>query len=139
MKITTLALMLPLLVLSGCQTTQQAMFDTDGKSQVELRSIQSREFETADKEMLLRTVMATLQDLGFVIDKADAILGSVSATKLSGYALKMTVSVRSKGPNRSTIRANAQFNTSPVVEPKPYQDFFNALSKGLFLEAHEII
>ena len=125
------------LSLTACQTTQQAMFDSE-QSQVDLRSIQSREFDTSDKELLMRTILATLQDLGFVIDNADAMLGTASATKLDGYALKMTVSVRSKSDTRSIIRANAQFNNQPVTEPKPYQDLFNALSKGLFLEAHEV-
>lgn len=47
----------------------QAMLTTE--SQVALRSIQSRAFNTRDTKKTLRTVIATLQDLGFVIDKAD--------------------------------------------------------------------
>ena len=39
---------------------------------------------------MLRTVIAILQELGFVLDKANAILGTVSATKLKGYALRIT-------------------------------------------------
>jgi len=74
------------LFATGCQTTQERLLDS-GSSQVQLRSIQTRAFDTRDKEKTLRTVIATLQDLGFVIDKADAILGSVSATKLDRYAL----------------------------------------------------
>ena len=34
--------------------------------------------------------MATLQDLGFVIENADAELGIVNASRLDGYRLKMT-------------------------------------------------
>ena len=69
------------LLVVSCATTQQRLLDSDS-SQVQLRSIQTRAFETTDKEKTLRTIMSTLQDLGFVIDKADATLGTVSATKL---------------------------------------------------------
>ena len=36
------------------------------------------------------------------------------------------------------VRANAQFNITPVEDPKPYQDFFNSLSKSLFLQAQNV-
>ena len=81
---------------AGCATTQQRLLDSES-SQVQLRSIQTRAFDTTDKEKTLRTVMSTLQDLGFVIDKADATLGTVSATKLKNYALRMTVTIRPRG------------------------------------------
>ena len=100
--------------------------------------MQTRAFDTEDKTKTLRTVIATLQDLSFVIDKADLELGSVSATKLDGYAVRMTVSVRPGGANRLVVRANAQFNTEPITDPKPYQDFFAALAKAMFLTAHQI-
>jgi hypothetical protein len=124
-------------VLVGCQTSQQELLKTD-KSQVELRSIQSRVFDTTDREKTLRTIIATLQDLGFVIDKAEATLGSVTATKLQGYDLVMTVSVRPKGDTQLLVRASAQYNIKAVTDPKPYQDFFTALSKAMFLEAHQV-
>ena len=119
----------------GCATTQQRLLDSDS-SQVQLRSIQTRAFDTTDKEKALRTIMSTLQDLGFVIDKADATLGTVSATKLSNYALRITVTVRPRGETQLLVRANAQYNVQPVTEPEPYQQFFVALEKAMFLTAH---
>jgi hypothetical protein len=83
-------------------------------------------------------VIATLQDLGFVIDKADSLLGTVSATKLDSYALKMTVSVRPRGGTQLLVRANAQYNIKAVEDPQPYQQFFEALQKAMFLTAHEV-
>jgi len=126
------------LIVTGCANTgtQQAL--SSGESQVKLRSFQTRAFDTTDKEKMLRMVLATLQDLGFVIDKADSVLGSVSATKLSGYQLKMTVTVRSRGTTQMLVRANAQFNLTAVEDPAPYQDFFNALGKAMFLTAHAV-
>ena len=125
------------LLVVSCATTQQRLLDSDS-SQVQLRSIQTRAFETTDKEKTLRTIMSTLQDLGFVIDKADATLGTVSATKLKNYALRITVTVRPRGETQLLVRANAQYNVQPVTDPEPYQQFFTSLEKAMFLTAHQV-
>lgn len=125
------------LLLFGCVAGDQRILDTE-QSQVQLRAIQSRAFDTTDREKTLRAVIATLQDLSFVVDKADLGLGTVSATKLDGYSLRMTVSVRARGQYEMIVRANAQFNDRPVVDPKPYQSFFVALERALFLSAHSV-
>lgn len=124
------------LLLVGCATTQQRLLDSDS-SQVQLRAVQTRAFDTTDKEKTLRTVISTLQDLEFVIDKADATLGTVSATKLKHYALRMTVTVRSRGKTQLLVRANAQYNVTPITDPEPYKQFFTALEKAMFLTAHQ--
>lgn len=110
----------------------------EGDSQVALRSIQTRSFETDDKEQTLRTVIATLQDLGFVIDKADADLGAVSATKLDGYELRMTVTVRRKTEDTMLVRASAQYQMEPIDDPATYRDFFTALEKSMFLAQQKV-
>ncbi len=132
----TLIFIVSVLFLTGCATTQKRLLDSDS-SQVQMRSIQTRAFDTTDKEKTLRTVMATLQDLGFVLDKADALLGTVSATKLKGYALRMTVTVRPRGKTQLLVRVNAQYNVEPVTDPETYQQFFTALEKAMFLTAHQ--
>ncbi|MBN1929147.1 MAG: hypothetical protein JW764_06360 [Chlorobiaceae bacterium] len=121
----------------GCASTSERLLDSD-VNQVHIRSIQTRAFDTSDKEKTLRTIIATLQDLGFVIDKADLVLGSVSGTKLDNYSLKMTVTVRPRGEKQLLIRANAQYNVEPVVEAAPYQNFFTALEKSMFLTAQQV-
>jgi hypothetical protein len=125
------------LALSGCATTQQHVLDSNTESQLQKRSYQTRAFDTTEKVKVLRAVIATLQDLGFVIDGADSMLGSVSATKLDAYQLRVTVSVRPRG-EQMLVRANAQYNVTPVEDPKPYQDFFDSLSKSLFLQAQNV-
>ncbi len=121
----------------GCVSSRDRIL-ASSKSQLELRSIQSRAFDTVDREKTLRTIIATLQDLGFVIDHADNTLGSVSATKLDNYALRMTVTVRPRGTNQLLVRASAQFNLTQVEEPGPYQQFFTALGRAMFLEAQQV-
>ena len=130
-----LILILFLSIFIGCATTQERLLDSD-TSQVQLRSIQTRAFDTTDKEKTLRTIMATLQDLGFIIDKADETLGTVSGTKLNNYSLRITVTVRARGETQILVRANAQYNIKPVTDPEPYQQFFASLEKAMFLTAH---
>lgn len=125
------------IAVTGCATTQQRLLDSDA-SQLQLRSIQTRVFDTADKEKTLRTIMATLQDLGFVLDEADSILGTVTATKMDRYALRVTVSVRPRGEKQLLVRANCQYENAPVVDPEPYQQFFSSLEKAMFLAAHQV-
>ncbi len=100
--------------------------------------MQTREYETLDKRGTLRSVVATLQDLGFVIDKADYELATISATKLQKYAIRMTVTVRERDGDRLAVRANARFNEEPIEDPKSYQDFFATLDKAMFLTLHEV-
>ena len=126
-------------VLQGCAQVHEQVLDTsETQTQLQMRQVQSRTFETNDKERTMRAVIATLQDLGFVIDKADLTLGTVSATKLDGYAMRMTVSVRPKGEGRMIVRANGQMNTPPVTAPEPYQSFFRALERSMFLSVHSV-
>ncbi len=127
----------------SCATTHDRLLGTDS-SQVQLRSIQTRVFDTTDKDKTLRSVISTLQDLGFIVDKAEYTLGIVSATKidtgryaLQGYPLRLTVTVRPRGERQLLVRANAEYNLHPVTDPKPYQSFFAALSKSMFLEAQQ--
>jgi len=135
-KLLTISFITSVVLLAGCATTNQRVLDTGDETQLQKRSYQSRTFETSDKQKVLRATISTLQDLGFVIDRADLTLGSVSGTKLAGSQVKITVSVRPKGANRTLVRANAQFNITPIDDPKHYQDFFASLEKSLFLTAH---
>ena len=132
-------------LLTGCLTNPAvAVFNTG--DQLQLRSFQTRAFDTTDREKTLRAVIATMQDLGFVIDKADATLGSVSGTKLAGYEMRMTVTVRAHGTTQLLVRASAQYKANananasavPIEDAAPYRDFFAALAKSLFLEAQEV-
>ncbi len=126
-----------LITLTACAPQNTRILGTD-QSQVALRQIQTRAFDTKDTAKTLRTVIATMQDLGFVIDGADQTLGTVSGTKLDGYALRLTASVRPRGETQLLVRANAQYNNTTVDNPEPYQDFFVALEKAMFLTAQQV-
>lgn len=141
-----LILLIPLVFLvTACATTQDHLLDMN-TSQVQLRSIQSRAFDTTDKEKTMRAIIATLQDLGFMLDRADYTLGVVTASKaradsvqMQVYAsLRITVTVRPRGEKQLLVRASAEYLRSPVTDAKPYQNFFNSLEKAMFLEAHQV-
>lgn len=122
--------------MTGCATTASQMLDA-GTNQVAVRQIQTRTFDTTDRVTVLRAVIAALQDLSFVVDAADETLGTVSATKLDGYAMRMTVSVRPRGETQLLVRASAQYNDTAILNPEPYQAFFAAFERALFLKANE--
>jgi len=127
------------LLTAGCQTAQQKnILDSGDTTQVAIRSMQTRIFDTADKKETMQTIIATLQDLGFVIDKASYDLGTVSGTKLNGYKVRMSVVAIPRGEDRMVVRANAQYNIDPIRDPEIYQQFFAALEKGMFLTAHMV-
>ncbi len=128
-------LMAPIL---GCQADSRQQILATDRSQVALRSIQSRVFNTTDNGLTIRTIIATLQDLGFTVDKADHEIGVVSATKAGNYLMKMTVSSRPRGSNQMYVRASAQFNLNAANDPTLYQRFFDALAQAMFLEDNKI-
>ena len=82
--------------------------------------------------MILRTVIAALQDLGFVIDQADEDIGSVTGTKFSGYKIRMLVTTRPRGETQTAVRANAFYNVKPIEGPGQYQDFLHRYRKPCF-------
>jgi hypothetical protein len=134
----SLAVLAIVFMLSACVSTQKRLLDSDS-SQLQLRSIQTRAYDTTDRELMLRTVMATLQDFGFVLDAGEVALGTVTGVKWVRWeVMRMTVSVRPRGETQLLVRANCQIGNELVNDPVPYQRFFAALSKSLFLEAHQV-
>jgi hypothetical protein len=138
LKKNALFLLFSIFFLFGCATTSQQIMSTD-KSQVQLRSMQTRAFDTTDKKKMMQTIVSTMQDLDFVIDKADFIIGSITATKFLGYtSVVMTVTVRPRGEKQLLVRSNAQYGIKSVEDAATYQDFFTALEKALFLTAQQV-
>lgn len=124
--------------VAGCQMDSRDQVLAVDRSQVQLRAVSTRAFDTTDRNLTVRNVIATLQDLNFVIDKADDALGTVSATKFDTYVMRMTVTVRPRGDRQVAVRASAQYNMVAVSDARPYQQFFAALEKAMFLTANEI-
>ena len=132
----------PLLLLAACNTSHKELLKAP-EEQAALRAMQTRLYDTADEQATMRAVIATLQDLGIVIDDANAALGIVSGTKFDsarygGSTVRIQVAVKPHGGKQMSVRVSAQAGTKTVTDPGAYQEFFVSLSKGMFLTAHEI-
>ena len=125
-----------LIGLSGCATPKKQLMKME-TSQVKLRGMQTRAFDTTDEKKTLRSVISTLQDFDFLIDEANKVLGLVSATRRTDW-LQITVTVRPKGETQVFVRANMEYKQKGVEDPSVYQKFFTYLEKSMFLTAHEV-
>jgi PBP1b-binding outer membrane lipoprotein LpoB len=131
-----LAALFAIVLLSGCVSTHQDVLGTK-YSQVQTRNYQSRAFDTSDRQMVLRSAVSTMQDLGFIIDRADETLGTISGTSFT-HSSKLTVSVRAMSKTQMIVRVNAQAGLKEITDPIAYQNFFDALSQSLFLDAYMV-
>ena len=127
-----------LITLSGCAAPTpppDLLSMTD--SQMKLRSFQSRTYDEADRKQAIRAVIGVLQDLGFIIERANEPLGLVTAARFAepNYydVAAVTVTVRPRDGGGVLIRANAIFNNKPIVDPKVYQNFFASLERSMFI------
>jgi hypothetical protein len=106
------------------------------EAQMKIRSFQTRAFDAKDQNKVLRGVVAALQDLGFIVERANGPMGLVTAGKFGpngrGF-VELTVTVRAKGAEQTEVRVNALFNTKPIEDPKIYQNFFTAVERSLFI------
>jgi hypothetical protein len=130
------AWILLVLTASGCAAVKPDITGNVGQAQI--RQIQTRHYQTQDQKMTLRSVIATLQDLGFVIDNAELDLGTVTAARHWGTPMRITVTVRQKDAEKTSVRANAHSGETRIDDPQTYQDFFVVLDKSMFLTLNQI-
>jgi hypothetical protein len=130
------------LLVQGCAAPQPSLdllAPTD--AQTKLRSFQTRTFDVADRRVAMRGVIAALQDLGFIIERANEPLGLVTAARFAEpdnlSVVEITVTVRLQSNSRMMVRANAIFNHTPISDPKVYQNFFATLDRSLFINKEE--
>ncbi len=124
--------------LYGCVPPQPAPdLLAPTEAQMKIRSVQTRTFDVKERQVAMRAVIAALQDLGFIIERANESLGLVTAARFAepNYydVLGVTVTVRPQADARMMIRANAIYNNKPIEDPKVYQNFFATLERSLFV------
>jgi hypothetical protein len=136
LRLACFALLLPALCACQVDSRQQVLATTN--TQAAQRAISTRAFDTGDRDKVFQAAVSTLQDLGFVIDRADGVLGTVSATRYGGGLVRFTVTLRPSGQARTVVRASGQLNQHELSDPAPSQRFFEALSQALFLQANAI-
>ena len=135
LAIGVLALGLGVTACASPQPAPDLLAPTD--EQMKLRSIQTRSFDVTDRDKAMRGVIAALQDLGFIIERANQSLGLVTAARFaeSKYVdmVGITVTVRPQEGGKMLIRANAIYNNEPITDPKVYQNFFATLERSMFI------
>jgi hypothetical protein len=126
----------------GCaapEPSQDLLAPTE--AQMKIRSVQTRVFDIADRQQAMRGVITALQDLGFIVERANEPLGLVTAARFAepNYydVVGVTVTVRQETAERMMIRANAIFNNKPIEDPKVYQNFFATLERSLFINTNK--
>jgi hypothetical protein len=125
--------------LGGCASPpkQPENLLAPSEEQMKIRNMQTRTFDVADRRVAMRGVIAALQDLGFIIERANEPLGLVTAARFAEPkyfdVVGVTVTVRSLNKKQTTIRANAIFNNEPITDPEVYRNFFATLERSLFI------
>lgn len=140
------------------------------ETQLQIREMQTREFDTKDTKLVMKSMMHVLQDEGFIIKNAVSDLGLLSAEKNidiedKGQAIMVQMLVGPGGRwnkqqildasanvsefgDKTRVRINFQIKTldnfgSPadvitIKDPKKYQEFFDKVSKGVFIQSQNI-
>lgn len=128
------------LLTSACASTPpppSAPLLAPTEAQMKLRNMQTRDFDVTDRMVAMRGVIAALQDLGFIIERANEPLGLVTGARFAepNYydVVGITVTVRALHDKKTTIRANAIFNNEPITDPEVYRNFFATLERALFI------
>lgn len=107
------------------------------EAQMTLRNLQTRTFDVTDRMVAMRAVIAALQDLGFIIERANEPLGLVTGARFAEPnfydVVGITVTVRQLNEKQTTIRANAIFDNQPITDPEVYRNFFATLERALFI------
>ena len=128
-----------LLLASACSSPPEPPTNLLGPDaqQAANRAMQTRSFDVKDRKMAMRGVIAALQDLGFIIERANETLGLVTAARFAepkwSDVVGVTVTVRPQAGGKMEIRANAIYNNQPISDPKVYQNFFATLERSLFV------
>ncbi len=153
-------------MLSSCVMNQPA---EEKITQLQVREIQTREFDTTDTKLVMKSMMNVLQDEGFIIKNAVSDLGLLSAEKnidIENKASAMLLTLVSENPRwnkhqtleasanvseygcKTRVRVNFQIktidnygcpaNVETVTDPCMYQEFFDKVSKGIFIQEQHI-
>ena len=133
------ALIVAIALFAGCASPPEEPVDllAPTEEQMKLRSMQTRSFQISDRRVAMRGVVSALQDLGFIIERANEPLGMITAARFAEPryydVIGVTVTVRPDAEGTS-VRMNAIYNNQPVTDPDVYRNFFASLNRALFAD-----
>lgn len=149
-----------LLILASCTFGSRP----PAMSQLQIREIQSRDYDAIDEQAALRAVIAALQDEGYIISTANHQLGLVTGglevrdldkwnrfwgknTYRTTRRIEASATVHARDDRtrvRINIVAKAMTNTGGVLWSEPitdviaYQKLFEKIDKSLFLAREKV-
>lgn len=144
---TAFAGLLLVIALAGCETPPTTRV-ASAKAETELTGMQVRQFATTDTRAVVRAVVRTLSDMGYIVDKVRPEEGLIEASK--GTELYVTSKVSKPEASRTRVQMDAfvfhlnqwAFSQSDlqkliqVDDPEFYQKYlFDPLSKALGVAA----
>jgi hypothetical protein len=136
---------------------------TEG-TQLQLREIQQKIYDTDQTELVLKAVLNVLQDDGYDVENLDFGAGYLNGVKESQRRIpekmvtvkdiiKATVNVSVFG-SKTKVRANfhyrfiqppkpanpheLEYESTEIYDPQFYQDFFNKVDKAIFIEKQKL-
>ena len=136
---TLLSLLVVAIVAGGCASPPEepVALLAPNEEQMRIRSMQTRSFEITERRVAMRGVISALQDLGFIIERANEPLGLVTAARFAEPrywdVIGVTVTVRPE-EGGIAVRMNAIYNNQPVTDPEVYRNFFASLERALFAD-----
>jgi hypothetical protein len=92
----------------------------------------TRTFDTPDLERARRLAIATLQDLGLAIESGDPATGTLTASRLDAYPLRLRVTVTPQGDAQIVVTASADYAAQPLADAQPADQFLTAYESALF-------
>ena len=153
--------------VSASAAASQVQEKGPAKSQLEIRSLQTRTYDTHDSKMVMRTMLNVLQDEGFIVKEANAEMGFLTASKEmdvqtkeavfwgtffggtweKGAVVEATANVSEFG-KQTKVRVNFQkkiydsvgkvTKADQIQDPEFYQEFFAKVDKGMFLQKEKL-
>lgn len=149
------------IIVSGIAAGCMSNFPTQDKTQLsplQVRAVETRDYDGHDVKTTLKTVLNVLQDEDFLVDYGNADLGLLHARKsmqgppvpVPGFGdqpsintIEATVNVSEFGDHikvrinfRGNIRSAAgkAAAATEITDIKFYQEFFAKLERGLFIQ-----
>ena len=77
MNVKAISIFVASLMILGCATTPA----TPPKTQLEIREFQTRDYDTSDVKMVMKSLLNVLQDDNYIVKNANVELGLLSAAK----------------------------------------------------------
>lgn len=101
------------------------------RHQIQVQEMQTRIFDTNDRRVLVRSVVAAMQDLNFIVSNADAQQGVVTAKKFGPYPIDMTVTIQPVSNRQMLVHGIAQYKLKTIEDSALYAQFFSSLQTFL--------